>query len=593
MEKFKKCAETIICHPVGVVLFTLVFIYAGKFLSMFLYRILERAGIEVGLSADITSILMAVLVLIVYLKRIRGKDGAGKHLGGRHGSLTGKKRKALKTIGAVAALLVSLGVVLLSQAQNLFTIGWCFRLSFHPIPGRILHYVWSALITAVWEEMLFRGIVVSAFFSRLGEKEVWTAAIVSSFVFALGHSLFNPVQIISAFTFGMLSFAAFFATDRLWSGMLLHFVTNFIGWIAEDGLTDEYAYRTMRIISEGDFQKLYNRFHFVTYAQVWYFLRLVIFVTAVCIIFVYVLLSAKERQGWRGIRESGCRGESIYNGENIYRGQERMQMEGKWENGDTIDIFRLNLYIGIRRGRVCGYLILSVLLGIFYVFMAWLNTEGFTRNLRSAYFVWPGEFSPYLFALLAMVPEVFIGEEFMQRTLNNPMAAGISRKNLFWGKYLYLAAVVLSGAGLNAITYAAGVKWYSMILKKPVKFWGAVTMGQYLIWLLLVFSVFLAVLSVAFCLCILCRSQLKAALAGIVLVYSEVLYSGLSKMAGVTEITFLTSYLPVHLVRNLTAYVVQGRMVYCEYLGYFLVVILGTAVLMMTGFEAFKKRDFR
>lgn len=69
MEKLKERAETVICHPVGIALVTLVFLYVGKFFNMFLYRFLERTErIEAGLSADITSILLAAGVLVIYRK---------------------------------------------------------------------------------------------------------------------------------------------------------------------------------------------------------------------------------------------------------------------------------------------------------------------------------------------------------------------------------------------------------------------------------------------------------------------------------------------------------------------------------------------
>ena len=78
----------------------------------------------------------------------------------------------------------------------------------------------SAVVPAVCEELLFRGVVFSAFEGRGTWRAIW----LSSAVFALMHG--NLYGLPAYFLVGAMSAFIVFATDSLYSGMLFHTTYN-------------------------------------------------------------------------------------------------------------------------------------------------------------------------------------------------------------------------------------------------------------------------------------------------------------------------------------------------------------------------------
>ena len=83
-----------------------------------------------------------------------------------------------------------------------------------------LQVVTSALIPAVCEELLFRGVVFSAF----EERGTWRAIWLSAAVFALMHG--NLYGLPAYFLVGAMSGFIVFAMDSLYAGMLFHTTYN-------------------------------------------------------------------------------------------------------------------------------------------------------------------------------------------------------------------------------------------------------------------------------------------------------------------------------------------------------------------------------
>ncbi|MCL2228352.1 MAG: CPBP family intramembrane metalloprotease [Firmicutes bacterium] len=83
-----------------------------------------------------------------------------------------------------------------------------------------------AVLPAVIEELLFRGIVYK---SLLGEgkqkKHIYTAIIISSLLFAGFH--LSPEQLVYQFILGVIYAIVFYKTGNLLYPMLLHFINNF------------------------------------------------------------------------------------------------------------------------------------------------------------------------------------------------------------------------------------------------------------------------------------------------------------------------------------------------------------------------------
>lgn len=93
----------------------------------------------------------------------------------------------------------------------------------------ILYFVNVAVLPAIFEELVFRGICISCL-RPVGTK---FAVIVSAVIFGLSHV--DPLQSLFAFLFGLLIGSAFVATGSIWPGVLLHFFNNSVSVIAGYG----------------------------------------------------------------------------------------------------------------------------------------------------------------------------------------------------------------------------------------------------------------------------------------------------------------------------------------------------------------------
>ena len=93
----------------------------------------------------------------------------------------------------------------------------------------ILYFVSAAVLPAIFEELVFRGICISCL-RPMGTK---FAVIVSAVIFGLSHV--DPLQSLFAFLFGLLIGGAFVATGSIWPGVLLHFFNNSISVIGGYG----------------------------------------------------------------------------------------------------------------------------------------------------------------------------------------------------------------------------------------------------------------------------------------------------------------------------------------------------------------------
>jgi len=103
------------------------------------------------------------------------------------------------------------------------------------------HYVMMvfalAVIPAIWEELIFRGLILQG----LQKYGAVTAVIVSSLLFSLIH--LSPAQTIYQFFFGAICAIVYLRTKNLTYPIILHFVNNFLivtyTYITR-GMADEY-----------------------------------------------------------------------------------------------------------------------------------------------------------------------------------------------------------------------------------------------------------------------------------------------------------------------------------------------------------------
>ncbi len=86
--------------------------------------------------------------------------------------------------------------------------------------GLILFFLNTALLPAILEEMMFRGLVLQSL-RRFGDE---FALVVSSALFAMAHG--NLLQSPNAFLVGLVLGLFCLRTGSLWGGMLAHFLNN-------------------------------------------------------------------------------------------------------------------------------------------------------------------------------------------------------------------------------------------------------------------------------------------------------------------------------------------------------------------------------
>ena len=97
--------------------------------------------------------------------------------------------------------------------------------SFYPttLPGMLLYFTQVVIIPAIFEEWLFRGIMLRQLIPSVGK---WPAVVISAFVFGLMH--LSPATSIFAFGFGLFAGYAYISTGSIWFGALIHMLNNAI-----------------------------------------------------------------------------------------------------------------------------------------------------------------------------------------------------------------------------------------------------------------------------------------------------------------------------------------------------------------------------
>jgi membrane protease YdiL (CAAX protease family) len=95
-------------------------------------------------------------------------------------------------------------------------------------PGGVIFYtVTVAVMPAICEELLFRGVVLNGL-KHLGAVP---AVVLSAALFMLFHQ--NPQQVIHQFVLGLILGYVVLRTGSIWTGVLVHFTNNFIALFAE------------------------------------------------------------------------------------------------------------------------------------------------------------------------------------------------------------------------------------------------------------------------------------------------------------------------------------------------------------------------
>ncbi len=82
-------------------------------------------------------------------------------------------------------------------------------------------YLTIAIAAPIFEELIFRGIVLKKFLQKYTPKK---AIVFSAIIFGIVH--LNPWQFIAAFTIGIAIGWIYWKTQSVWPGIFIHFVNN-------------------------------------------------------------------------------------------------------------------------------------------------------------------------------------------------------------------------------------------------------------------------------------------------------------------------------------------------------------------------------
>lgn len=135
-------------------------------------------------------------------------------------------------------LLIPAAAVMLNFSCSVFDD---FTNSIFPIPESFVSYIFkllsadspvglvyvilaAAVLPAIAEEMLFRGVLLS---SLIAKYDVWTGIVLSSLLFAFVH--LNPWSFVSIFAIGTFFGYVTYKTGTFWAGSLGHLATNIAG----------------------------------------------------------------------------------------------------------------------------------------------------------------------------------------------------------------------------------------------------------------------------------------------------------------------------------------------------------------------------
>ncbi len=96
-----------------------------------------------------------------------------------------------------------------------------------------LIFLIAVIVAPFVEELFFRGFVFAGFSQRYGWQK---AAIISSILFAVGH--LQPFAIFPLFLLGYVFAYLYQRSGSIWPGILMHFLVNLWGIIAEFVISD-------------------------------------------------------------------------------------------------------------------------------------------------------------------------------------------------------------------------------------------------------------------------------------------------------------------------------------------------------------------
>ncbi|GEM_PF-5346365 len=160
--------------------------------------------------------IVAIMLPTVFLCALRGRTPK---------AVTALPKKSIG-YGFFFYLVFAVGAGYLATAFAKFAFSWTdvFNTADKFLPetnvGIILYYIYVAIFPAVFEEFLFRGVILGALLPY-GKTQ---AIVISSVIFGLMHV--NPIQAIFATVIGLVLGKLYVDSGSIWWGSLIHFIIN-------------------------------------------------------------------------------------------------------------------------------------------------------------------------------------------------------------------------------------------------------------------------------------------------------------------------------------------------------------------------------
>jgi len=219
------------CMAAMVVLAVLmeVFTLLRSLTSYILAPAVDLTTYEVIMSLESAALYMCMFILPISAFRLSTRKGTYYPL---PASPTLPKHPVKITLAAVSIIYSAARINSLLVNYLVSFFGYSpdtsvFNSTINGAHSVVLIFISSAIVPALCEEFLFRGVMLK----NLMPYGKTVAVVISALMFSLMHQ--NFYQFFFAFIAGLVLGYVFLMTGSVWCGVLIHFVNNFLGVLTE------------------------------------------------------------------------------------------------------------------------------------------------------------------------------------------------------------------------------------------------------------------------------------------------------------------------------------------------------------------------
>lgn len=185
---------------------------------------------------------------------------------------------------------------------------------------------------------------------------------------------------------------------------------------------------------------------------------------------------------------------------------------------------------------------------------------------------------------VAILTGYVIGGDFSRRTIRNTLSVGTDKKHYYFSR---LSVQCLMTGALFACTGLIHVVCHSLRPQGESDIRIEFLWQKLAVYMAVVLLQLLAHVSVINAMCYFLKNQLAAIVAGIGLVYLELIISQAAEINGIASVQTFAGFLPTNVIRNLFACAVYDKVFTGEFFGYGFSAILIIVVSSAAGYKRF------